>query len=120
MNLKKKVDFLVAPTITSTTGTDTAIATLAPGAEFRLLGIRFHLGSALAAAETLTVTQDANAGAAYDTLLYSQDLGTADIRDVVLTFEDSDFYVSGDDIVVTLSANAGGDTWGCQTIHELI
>jgi len=70
--------------ITPTTGTGTAIATLAPGAAFHFSGLRLHLGSALAAAETLTVTVNDGSGAAYDVVLYSQDLGTPDIRDVVL------------------------------------
>ena len=104
---------------TPTTGTGTAIATLAPGGDFHLLGIRFNLGSALAAAETLTVTLDANEGPVYDTVLFTQDLGTPDIRDLVIPFGgDEDFFVSGDQIVIALSANTGADTWGCQTIHE--
>lgn len=108
------------PVITPTTGTGAALATLNPGANFQLLGIRIHVGSALAAAETLTVTLNANAGAAYDVVLYTQDMGTSDIRDLVIPFGgDEDFFVSGDQIVVALSANAGADTWGCETIHEL-
>lgn len=109
------------PVITPTTGTGTAIATLAPAAAFHLLGIRLHLGSALAAAETLTVTLDANAGAAYDVVLFTLDLGTPDIRDLVIPFGgEEDFFVSGDKIVIALSANTGSDTWGCETIHELV
>ncbi len=104
---------------TPTTGTGTAIATLNPATDFHLLGIRLHLGSALAALETLTVTFDALAGAAYDTVLFSQDLGTAGTLDLVIPFGgEEDFFVAGDQIVIALSANAGGDTWGCQTLHE--
>ncbi len=107
--------------ITPSTGVDTAIATLAPGANFHFSGLRLHIGSALAAAETLTVTLNANAGPAYDTVLFSSDLGTPDIRDVVLECEGKAYdFVNGDEIVIALSANVGGDTWGCQTIHELI
>ena len=104
---------------TPTTGTGTAIATLNPATDFHLLGIRLHLGSALAALETLTVTLDANAGDAYDVVLFTLDMGTPDIRDVVIPFGgDEDYYVAGDLMVIALSANAGGDTWGCQTLHE--
>ncbi len=121
MNLKKKIDFQVAPTITSTTGTVTAIATLAPGAAFRLLGIRFHLGSALAAAETLTVTLDAGDGAAYDTVLFTRDMSVGAVLDLIIPFGGAeDFFGATDEIVIALSANVGGDTWGCQTIHELV
>jgi len=108
------------PVTTNTTGTVTAIATLSPGAAFKLVAVRFNLASALAAAETLTVTSDINTGAAYDTVLYTQDLGTPDIRDLVIPFGDEYVFAAADDIVIALSANVGGDTWGCQTIHELI
>ena len=106
--------------ITPTTGTNTALATLAPLADFKLLGIRIFIGSALASAETVTVTLDANAGSAYDIVLRTLDMGTPDIRSVMFHFgEGEDYFESGDQIVVALSANSGGDTWGCQTIHEL-
>jgi len=107
--------------ITPTTGTGTALATLAPAANFKLMGIRIFIGSALASAETLTVTLDANEGSAYDVVLFTLDMGTPDERSLVIPFGgDEDFFVSGDKIVVALSANTGGDTWGCQTIHELV
>ena len=107
--------------ITPTTGTGTAIATLAPGAAFHFAGLRLHIGSALAAAETLTVTLDDGVGGAYDTLLFTQDLGTPDIRDVVLDYEGKAYdFNAADQIVIALSANVGGDTWGCKTIHTLL
>jgi len=112
------------PVTTNTTGTGAALATLSPGAAFRLIAVRVNIstGAPLAAAETLTITADINAGAAYDTLLYDSDLGTAGINDAVVEFPDSSAYAfaADDDIVIALSANVGGDTWGCQTIHELI
>ena len=108
------------PVHTKTTGTGTAVATLTPGAAFKLLEIRFHLGSVLAAAETLTVIQNA-VGTAYDTSLLSEDMGTGGIVDLIKTFgKDEGFFESTDSIVIALSANTGGDTWGCQTIHELV
>jgi len=108
------------PVTTNTTGAGTAIATLSPGAAYKLVAVRFHLGSALAAAETLTITSDIGAGAVYDTVLFSSDLGTPDIRDVVVEFGDAYVFAAADDIVIALSANAGADIWGCQTIYELI
>jgi len=112
------------PITTNTTGVGAAIATLAPGAAFKLLGFRFNvsIGAPLAAAETLTVTSDIDAGAEYDTILFTEDLGTPSINDVVVDYADSKVYsfAAADSIVIALSANVGGDTWGCQTIHELI
>lgn len=53
---------------------DAAIAyTLKPGAKFRLREIRIHL-SAAGGAGNLTATVDAAAGAAYDAVVYSQDM----------------------------------------------
>jgi len=109
-----------APVHTKTTGTATAVATLTPAAAFKMLEIRFHLGSALAAAEKLTATQNAT-GTVYDTVLLSEDMGTLGTLDLVKTFDkDEGFFESTDSIVIALSANTGGDIWGCQTIHELV
>ena len=110
-----------ASTATPSTGTGTAIATLAPGAAFHFDGLRLHIGSALAAAEILTVTLDSALGGAYDTVLFSSDLGTPDIRDVVLECIGKVYdFAAGDSIVIALSANVGADTWGCETVHTLI
>ncbi len=106
--------------ITPTTGTGTAIATLNPGADFHFSGLRLHIGSALAAAETLTVTLSDHDGGAYNAVLFTLDLGTPDIRDVILDFEGKAYdFENGDQIIIALSANTGGDTWGCKTIHHL-
>ena len=108
------------PVKTPYTGTGAAIGTLNPVADYQLMGIRVHIGSALAAGETLTVTLDANDGAAYDVVLFTLDMGTPDIRDVVIPFGGKeDYFVSGDQIVIALSANAGGDTFGCEVTHQL-
>ena len=117
------IGFIRGATVTTnTTGTVAAIATLSPGAAFQLVQVRFNVstGAPLAAAETLTITGDINAGAAYDILLYSQDLGTAGINDVVIDFGEGYDFVAADDIVIALSANVGVATWGCQTIHKLV
>jgi len=111
------------PVHTHTTVTTAAIATLTPGANFKLLAVRIHVstGAPLAATETLTVTLDSGDGVAYDVVLFSLDMGTPDIRDLVIVFGgDEDFFESGDSIVIALSANGGSDTVGCETIHELV
>lgn len=107
--------------ITPTTGTGTTLANLTPGAAFHLLGVRIHIGSALASAETLTITNNSGTATAYDTVLFTLDMGTPDIRDVVIPFGgDEDFFGASDVIDIVLSANTGGDTFGCETIHELV
>ncbi len=113
-----------APLHLNSTGTGLTLRTLAPGAAFRLLGFRLHIstGAPLAAAETLTVTVVSGLGTTeYDVVLYSQDLGTASINDVDLDYEgEAKFFQAADAVVFALSANAGGDTWGCETIYELV
>jgi len=110
------------PVTTNTTGTGVALATLTPGAAYKLLAARLHIstGAPLAAGETLIITLDCGAGVEYDTVLFSSDLGTPGINDVVAIFGDGYEFVAADSIVIALSANVGGDTWGCQTLHKLI
>ena len=105
----------------NSTGTGTTLRTLAPGAAYRLLGFRAHMGGALQAGEDLVVTFDSGVGGAYDTVLFTLDMGTPDIRDIVIPFGgEDDFYQAADAVVVTLSANANVITWGCETIYELV
>ena len=111
------------PVHTHTIGTGTTLANLTPGAAFRLLAIRINIstGAPLAAAETLTVTLNSGDAAAYDTILYTLDMGTLSINDLVIPFGgEDDIFEAADVIDIVLSANAGGDTWGCETIHELV
>jgi len=111
------------PVHTHTTGTGATLANLTPGAAFRLLAIRINIstGAPLAAAETLTVTLNSGTAAAYDTILYTLDMGTPSINDLVIPFGgEDDIFEAADVIDIVLSANAGGDTWGCETIHELV
>jgi len=119
-----KVNIKRVPVITATTdgeSGETAIATLTPGAAFRLLGVRIHFNGALAAAETLTVTCDDGTATAYDTPIFTLDIGTPDIVDVKIPFGgEDDFFASGDSIVIALSANTANRTWGCKTLHELV
>jgi len=109
--------------ITSTTdgeSAETAIATLAPAAAFKLLGVKIHFSGALAAAETLTVTRN-SATDVYDTLLFTLDIGTTNIVDIKIPFGgEDDFYSATDEIVIALSANTANRVWGCETIHELV
>jgi len=122
-NIIGKVNIKRVPVITPTTGgatKATAIATLAPGAAFKLLGVRIHFNGVLDAAETLTITRN-SATDAYDTPLFTLDIGTPDIVDVKIPFGgEDDFYSATDEIVIALSANEQSRVWGCDTIHELV
>jgi len=106
------------------TGVGSAITTFIPGFPYKLLEVRFHLGSALAAAETLTLTRTAfgdESVAYYNVVLLSQDLGTAGILDLSLVFgPEEGYYTELDSIVSALSANTGGDRWGLEIVYEKV
>ncbi len=120
LQLKPPAGYVQPAVTTYTTGTSAALATLSPGADFELTSVRIYLASALASAETLTVTADINLGAVYDATLFTLDLGTPDIRSLVIPFGEGYTFTALDDIVVALSANTGTDTWSCSTLHRLV
>jgi hypothetical protein len=73
--------------------------------------IRFHM-SAAAGAETLTISLDADAGAAYDCVLATQAMNT--LTDYYFQPTIPKHFVKGDVLKVTF-ANSGTKTWGIET-----
>lgn len=100
---------------------ETAIGTLSPAGAFHLMGFRIHFSGTLASGETLTITLDSHTDdASYDALLYTRDLSVGSVVDLIIPFGgDEDFFESGDEIVIALSANSGSIVWGATIIHEL-
>jgi hypothetical protein len=99
------------------TGVAAVAITLDPDKAFSLIELRVHL-SAAGGAGNLTVTLDANAGAAYDTLLYTKDM-TA-VTDLILP--DSNlllprYFDKGDKIVVAW-ANGNARTYGIEVKYS--
>ena len=84
----------------------------------KLVSLTMHADSAATTSELLTVTLDANAGAAYDTLLYSLDLSAASTVDLALYPSDStifgDILLEAGDAIVIAFANTDTDTYGIQ------
>ncbi|RUM43006.1 MAG: hypothetical protein DSY80_06255, partial [Desulfocapsa sp.] len=97
-----------------------AIALSATAAEqARLVGLTLHLDAAPTTSESLTITLDANAGAAYDTLLYSLDLSTGSTTDL-LWLPDNDIFLETGDIIKVAYANTDTATYGAQlTLLEM-
>lgn len=96
------------------TGAAAIASTLAPGRAFQLVEVRVHL-SAAGGAGNLTATVDANAGAAYDAVLITQDM-TAVINlvwqpDYPLLFD------SGDEIDFAWD-NANTRTYGLEVKYN--
>lgn len=97
--------------VTRATAATGAIAlTINPGVPFRLIAIKVHLNGA-GGAGNLTVTTDANAGAAYDAVLTLQDM-TA-ITDYVYVPSNPIPFVEGDKVVIAWP-NAGNKTYGIE------
>ena len=82
----------------SFTGAVAIAEALAPGAKFRLLRIEIHLSAAPTTSQSLTITLDAGLGAAYDTLLYTNDLSVTSVTDLVVEFGEGYEYEANDEV----------------------
>ena len=94
------------------TGSAAIAATIAPGKPFQLIGLELHLNSAPAASENLTVTKDAGAGAVYDTKLYSIDLSSGSVADLVKYFDVPIKCYHKDDEIDIAWVNTNTKTYG--------
>ena len=92
----------------SATGSGNIAETVNPGRAFALESVTVHL-SAAGGANNLTVTLDANAGAAYDVVLKTQDMSA--VTDLVWKPERPIECVNGDKIVIAWT-NGSGRTYG--------
>lgn len=81
-----------------------------PGKAGQLHEFRIHL-NAVGGAGDLTITLDAAAGAAYDTVLMTQDMTT--VTDLVWQPDMPIYFDAGDKLVVAW-ANAGAKTYGYE------
>lgn len=100
------------------TGSAAIAETLAPGVKFRLLRIELHLSSAPTTSENLTVTNDSVEGAAFDTLLDSQDLSDGSLTDLILLYGKGYEYESGDEIDLAYT-NTDTRTISGRYVYEL-
>lgn len=94
------------------TGAAAIASTLEPGQQFQLDELRVHL-SAVGGAGSLTLTVDAAAGAAFDTVLLTQDM-TA-VTDLHFLPELPIRLDKGDKLVVAW-ANASARTYGLELV----
>jgi hypothetical protein len=92
------------------TGNTAINHTIDPGRAFQLEEFRIHL-NAVGAAGDLILTLDANAGSAYDVVLYKQDMTS--VTDIIWQPDLPLKFDNGDKIVVAW-ANAGGKTYGIE------
>jgi hypothetical protein len=98
------------------TGAAAISTTLAPWRAFQILEARIKL-SAAGGAGDFTATLDANAGAAYDLNIITQDMTT--VQHYVFQPTRPMAFEANDEIDFAW-ANAGGKTYGLTIIYELI
>lgn len=95
---------------TATTG---AMAdSIAPGVPFQLLGFELAVNTAPTTSQVFTVTKNAGAGAAYDTLAYSNDLSVGSITDLIYYFDVPIKCHNKDDVVNFAYTNTDARTYG--------
>ena len=86
----------------------------------RVASVTLHLSAAPTTSEDFEITLNANAGAVYDTLLYSLDLSSGSTADLVW-YPDEDFLLETGDAIDITFANSDTRTYGLQvTTEELI
>lgn len=95
------------------TGSGAIAETIQPAFDWEFVGLKLHL-NAVGASGNLTVTEDANAGAAYDVVHLTSNL-TAQ-ADLTWFPETPIPMVNGDKMVIAW-ANAGGKTFGLQVYY---
>ena len=96
------------------TGAGALAHTLAPARTLRLLEVRMHL-SAAATQDTLTLTIDSALGAAYDSVLDSQDM--TGLSEYVFRPTTPVILMKGDEIDFSWT-NTDGRTFGLEAIYQ--
>jgi hypothetical protein len=97
-----------------------ASMTVPAGRAYRLISVSVKFSAAPTTSESLTITLDANAGAAYDALLYTINpslLATT----VICWFPDQPLYLEGGDAIDVAFTNTDTRTYGVQiTVVEAV
>ena len=93
--------------------------TVPSGGTYRLMSVSLNLNVAGTTSNDFTITLDANAGADYDVLLYTADLATAGVTDLVW-MPDEPLYLEGGDAVDVAWANSELRTYGVQITMEAV
>jgi hypothetical protein len=104
----------------TSTGAIAIAATLTAYDSVNVKQIVIHFSLAPTTSENLLIKLDSNAGAAYDTMLYTVDPSDSSITDLVWIPDDGAFaMVYGDEIDITY-ANTDTRTIGISVYYELV
>ncbi len=102
---------MVAETFTTA---DTVKVAVAPGAPFEFIGFEIHLSSAPTTSEAFTLTVDADAGALFDTLLYTQDFSADSVVSKIWYPDKRLLYPNGKDIIRVAWTNTDTRNYGLK------
>ena len=103
------------------TATSGAMAdSITPGVPFQLLGFELALNTAPTTSENFTVIKNAGVGAAYDTVLYSNDLSDGSVTDIIYYFDVPIKCHNKDDVIDFALANTDDRTYGLTVYWRLL
>jgi hypothetical protein len=102
-------------TVTNATGSGALSTSTALSAAFRLTSVTVNFNAAPTTSENLTVTVNANDGAAYDTVLFSVDPSATSATDIVFIPDNDLVFESGDEIDVAFT-NTDANTFGLRIV----
>ena len=89
------------------------------GDHYRLVSVGCHFSAAPTTSENFTVTLDAHAGPAYDTLLYSLDVSAGATTDL-LWMPDEEIFLEGGDEIDVAYTNTDVRTYGVQITMKAV
>ena len=95
-------------------------ATVPAGQTYRVMSISVHFSAAPTTSENLTFTLDANAGTAYNTLVYSVDPSATSMTDLMWYPDGWEWMLEGGDAVDVTFANTDGNTVAAQLTFKAV
>ena len=102
-------------TYDKSTGAVAIATTVAPAKNFVLLAVYMELSAVGGAVEDFTITLDANEGAAYDAVIFAQDMSTA--TNLLYIPEQPIPFQNGDELDIAY-ANTNTRTYGLTVVYR--
>jgi hypothetical protein len=95
------------------------VGTVPAGPHYRLVGVTCNFSAAPTTSESFTITLDAKAGAAYDTLLYTINPSLLSTTDI-LWQPDEEIILEPDDAIDVAYANTDANVYGVQITFKAV
>jgi hypothetical protein len=105
---------------TNTAGAIAHSLVVPAGVVYRIITCTLKMGAAPTTSENYTITVNANAGAAFDTQIYSLDLSTGSTTDNIWFPDGYPLYLEGGDALDIAYANTDANTYASQITVERV